>query len=165
MDITKGKAWYALRVRPKSEIAVRQALVRIGINARAPEQTVRVVRAGKPIKKQVAVLPGYVFADVKIFSQWDYVRELISAIVGVMRIGERYATVTSAELHAMRVLAEVEAEPERFKPGQALRLKRGARAELSVLFKRLEAGQVVVDVEMFGRVFEQRVDEALVEAA
>ena len=29
----------------------------------------------------------------------------------------------------------------------------------------LEAGQVVVDVEMFGRVFEQRVDEALVEAA
>ena len=157
--------WYALRVRTRSEIAVRQALVRIGVDARAPEQTVRVVRAGKRTKETRAVLPGYCFAAAKIFSQWDYVRELMPAVVGVMRIGERYATVTSAELHAMRVLAEVEAEPERFKPGQALRLKRGARAELAVLYKRLEAGQVVVDVEMFGRTFEQRVDEAMVEAA
>jgi transcription antitermination factor NusG len=157
--------WYALRVRYRSEIVVREALVRLGIDARAPEQTVRVVRNGKKSKETRAVLPCYAFADAKIFDQWDYVRELMPAVVGVMRIGDRYATVTSAELHAMRVLAEVEAEPERFTPGQALRMKRGARAELSVLFKRLEAGKVVIDVEMFGRTFEQRVDEAMVEAA
>ena len=160
--------WFVLRVRSQSEFKVRDELTTAyDVPAMVPRTLAlgRTKRGTKSIRR-TALIKGYVFAE-DVIPHWQRIRQ----VTGMISLwgdddGRRPMILTQVEVDAMDALSKLEDAPRsKYTAGQNLRIKRGAYADLAALFKRLERGKVVIEFEMFGKAFEQRVDEAMVEAA
>lgn len=146
-------AWHILLTTPGSEFKVRDELHRKGAWALVPvEFRLSKRKDARPLKRPV--LPGYCFAlidDWRIVQNIDGMRSR-----PVLMLDGRPAVMTDREVKALEVLsrplAALRSPGKRLRPGDRIRIKVGAFAELSALVDNISTkGKAVAIVELFGR--------------
>lgn len=164
--------WLAFRATPGLEFRVADDLGKLADTVMVPASSVTIRRRskGEPRKITRPIAPGYVFAAWKGGFQaledcWHPMR-LIRGLHGVLRFGDRLALLSPLDVAALRAMAVAEAEatiaPSRSK-GDRVRIKRGHYAAIRGIVERLERGNVVAIVDMFGKRHRVTVPEADVE--
>ena len=156
-----------LRVAPCSEFRVRDELHQMGRVAFVPvEFEVSKFGKGRESIRRSPVVRGYVFADVPAIA-WDGTRRLIPAIKGKLFIDGHPYTLTAAGMAAIELLSRPieRANASGWSPGDRVRVRRGAFAELNAVVAAIERGHVMVNVEMFGKVHQAKVPSDALEAA
>lgn len=139
-----------LKVAPCREFKVRDELHRMGMLAYVPVefQSSRFGKGKEGIRK-APVVRGYVFAKV---TDW-FALKAVKEVKGAVCIGERPATLTTAQTAALELLSRPLERANRsgWSPGDKVKVKRGAFAELEAVVSEIRKGKVVVVTEMFGK--------------
>lgn len=153
-----------LRVAPCSEFRVRDELHRMGLLAYVPVefQTSRFGKGKEGIRK-APVVRGYVFATV---TDWLALRR-VKEVKGAVCIGDRPATLTAPQTAALELLSRPLQRANRsgWSPGDKVKVKRGAFAELEAVVSEIKKGKVVVVTSLFGKQMEVTVPAKQLEAA
>lgn len=146
-------AWHILLTTPGSEFKVRDELHRKGAWALVPvEFRLSKRKDQRPLKRPV--LPGYCFAlidDWRIVQNIDGMRSR-----PVLMLDGRPAVMTDREVKALEVLsrplAAIRMPGNRLRPGDRIKIKVGAMADLSACIERItKKGKAVAVVELFGK--------------
>lgn len=158
--------WYLIRVQAGRERIIRDELHTLGHRALVPVRIdTRRIR-GRTAHVPRPLMPAYVAAGFVDPPWFDLAR--IRGWYGPVRIGDRLATLSPSEVAAVELMSvsrPLQLAASRVSPGDIIRIKRGAYAELAALVQRLDGAGVVVTVDMFGKAHTLTIDEALVEAA
>lgn len=156
-----------LRVQPCSEFRVRDELHSMGRAAFVPvEFEVSKYGKGRESIRRSPVVRGYVFADVPTIA-WDGTRRLIPAIKGKLFIDGHPYTLTAAGMAAVELLSRPidRANASGWSPGDRVRVRRGAFAELNAVVAEIKRGTVMADVHMLGKTHRVKLDANALEAA
>ena len=144
--------WHILLTQPQAEFKVRDDLHRRGIWALVPVE----FRLGKGKDQRLLkrpVLPGYCFAAIENWSILDRMDGLRSR--PVMMLDGLPAALSQREVNALEVLSRPLAAiraPRKLRPGDRIKIKVGAFADLSACVDRItKQGKAVAIVELFGR--------------
>lgn len=160
-------AWHILLTTPGAEFKVRDELHRLGMWSLVPvEFRLSKRKDGRPLRRPV--LPGYCFADIEAF-------HLLTSIDGlrsrpVMMLDGRPAAMLPREVTALealsRPLAAIRSPGTRLRPGDRIKIKVGAMADLTACIDRItKRGRAVAIVELMGKRHEISVEPEQVEAA
>ena len=155
-----------LRVSPNSEFRVRDDLHRLGLAALVPvEFTVSRFGKGKETIRKAPVIRGYVFAglDVHDWSSVTAIRE----VKGALWIDGRPARLTGSQTAALELLSRPaqRANSSGWSPGDKVRVRRGAFAELDAIVSQIKRGHVIATVQMLGKAHTVKLDADQLEAA
>lgn len=146
-------AWHILLTTPGSEFKVRDELHRKGAWALVPvEFRLSKRKDQRPLKRPV--IPGYCFAlidDWRIVQNIDGMRSR-----PVLMLDGRPAVMTDREVKALEVLsrplAALRSPGNRLRPGDRIKIKVGAMADLSACIERItKNGRAVAVFELFGK--------------
>ena len=149
-------AWHILLTTPGNEFKVRDELHRKGAWSLVPvEFRLSKGRDQRALKRPV--LPGYCFAEIENWNILDRIDGLRSRPVLMME--GRPAPLTQREVDAIEVLSRplmaLRSPGKRLRPGDRIRIKVGAMADLSGCIDRItKNGRAVALVEMFGKTSE-----------
>lgn len=146
-------AWHILLVTPGNEFRVRDELHRKGAWSLVPVEF-RLSKGKDQRALKRPVLPGYCFAEIENWQILDRIDGLRSRPVLMME--GRPAPLTQREVNALEVLSRplmaIRSPGKRLRPGDRIRIKVGAMADLSGCIDRItKAGKAVALVELFGR--------------
>lgn len=156
-----------LKVAPSSEFRVRDELHRMGRNAFVPvEFSVSRFGKGRETIRKSPVIRGYVFAAIPDIA-WDGTRRLLPQIKGKIGIDGRPTTLTASQMAAVELLSRPVERANRtgWSPGDKVRVRRGAYAELEAVVAEIKRGTVIAHVELFGKTHSVRVPLQSLEAA
>lgn len=146
-------AWHILLTSPGAEFKVRDELHRLGAWALVPvEFRLSKRKDQRPLKRPV--LPGYVFGaieDWRILANVDGLRSR-----PVLMLDGRPASMSDREVKALEVLsrplAALRSPGNRLRPGDRIKIKVGAMADLSACIERItKKGNAVAVFELFGK--------------
>jgi len=157
--------WYVIGVRSGLERRIRDELHARELPALVPVRFIfRRSRAGR-YHVPTALLPGYLFARLAD-ADWQALCG-IEGWRGPVRIGDRLMTLTATELEAVALMsrpAPVHVDT-RYRVGDKVSITLSHTTTLNGLVARVRRGQVVVAVEMLGKLHEIAVAEDQLEAA
>ena len=146
-------AWTILLTQPQMEFRVRDELHRKGAWALVPVEF-RLSKGRHQRALRRPVLPGYCFAAIE---DWNILHR-VDGLRGrpVMMIGAAPAQMSQREINAVEVLswplAAIRQTGNRLRPGDRIRIKVGAMADLSACIDRItKSGRAVATVELFGK--------------
>lgn len=155
---------HILKVRPCSEFKARDELHRLGMTAYVPVEfsTSKFGRGRETIRK-APVVRGYVFAAV---NDWTVVRA-VREVTGALIINDRPATLTPTQSAALELLSRPleRANSHGWNPGDRVRVRRGAFAELDAIVSQIKRGHVIATVEMMGKTHTVKIAMDQMEAA
>lgn len=160
-------SWYIVKVSPQRERSVRNDLTELyAIPAYVPVE-IDSTRYGRG-KESIRVRPlirGYVFADLDEHT-WRHV-SAHRLCHGVVTFGGSAATLTGKQVKALEHLSQgiKPRQARKWTIGDRLRIRRGAFAELEAIIAKINQGQIVATVEMFGKQHQVIITEDLLEAA
>lgn len=155
-----------LRVSPNREFRVRDDLHRLGLAALVPvEFSVSRFGNGRESIRKAPVIRGYVFAGLDI-EDWATVTA-IREVKGALWIDGRPARLTSTQTTALELLSRPaqRANASGWSPGDRVRVRRGAFAELDAVVSQIKRGQVIATVEMLGKLHTVKLNADQLEAA
>lgn len=157
--------WYVIGVRSGCELRIRDKLHEMQRPALVPIRFAQRRSRGVRWHVRLPVMHGYVFArllNVNWFSLWQ-----LDGWRGPVRIGDRLMTLTMTEVSSIEYMSQpVQAQVEiKHRPGDEVTVALNHAATLTGLVARIERGQIVVQVEMLGKLHEIAVEERIVEAA
>lgn len=146
--------WHVVRVAPNREFAVRDDMHAVGMPAVVPVQfTHRKVRKdGTVTYRRKPVMPGYVMACFRDSADWCHAIK-IRGYKGVIWLDGSPYRLSQASLDSVLMLSKPAQAVRRdhgVKIGDAIRIKRGAHAELSGIVEDISRGKVVARVPLIG---------------
>lgn len=156
-----------LRVAPCSEFRVRDELHAMGRSAFVPvEFEVSKFGRGQESIRKSPVVRGYVFASIPD-NAWDGTRRLVPAIKGKLFIDGTPYALTAAGMAAVELLSRPieRANSSGWSPGDRVRVRRGAFAELEAVVAEIKRGTVMADVQMLGKTHRVKLNANALEAA
>lgn len=165
---------HILKVRPCSEFTVRDELHMMGLIAFVPVIfSVSKFGKGKETIKRQAVIPGYIFAKSPakdgvqpmglIAEDWHRIRaeqkkpirvqSRLSRITGMMSGSSGAIILTPSQEAAVMLLSRPleRANSHGWSPGDRVRVRRGAFAELDAVVSQIKRGHVIATVQMLGK--------------
>jgi len=160
-------SWTILLTSPQSEFKVRDALIERDIRALVPvEFRLSKRTSGEPIRR--CMIPGYCFARVENWAHMQRIDGLRSR--PVLMIDGRPAAMPQSAIDALealsRPLSAIRQHGRRLSPGDRLRVKVGAIADLKATVARVTMqGRPVAIVELFGKSHEVTLEPGQWEAA
>jgi transcription antitermination factor NusG len=156
-----------LRSRPCSEFKVRDKLtLDYGLAAYVPvEFSKSRFGRGKEIVRRKPVVRGYVFAGLDP-ADW-HVLSKIPEVAGVVFVHGRPASLTPSQMDSIELLSRPidRANASGWSPGDRVRIRRGAYAELAAVVEKAEKGTVIATVDLLGKLHTVKLPENAVEAA
>lgn len=155
-----------LRTAPCSEFRVRDELHRLDIAALVPvEFSVSRFGHGRETIRKAPVIRGYVFASLDV-QDWAAVTA-IREVKGALWIDGRPARLTGSQTAALELLSRPasRANSSGWSPGDKVRVRRGAYAELAAVVSQIKRGHVIATVEMLGKLHTVKVNADQLEAA
>ncbi len=155
-----------LRTAPCSEFRVRDELHRLDIAALVPvEFSVSRFGKGRETIRKSPVIRGYVFASLDV-QDWAAVTA-IREVKGALWIDGRPARLTGSQTAALELLSRPasRANSSGWSPGDKVRVRRGAFAELNAVLSPIQPGTVVATIEMLGKVHTVKLTPDQLEAA
>lgn len=119
-------------------------------------------REKRPTKQRpdlsVPMVRGYVFAAGDI--DWPAVRKIKGFIRPLRRVDDTLAVITQAQIDRMRAVCAdlaVEISKPKLRPGDRVRIRKGALADIeAVILSATKAGHVV-EYQMLGKAFRQEI--------
>lgn len=150
---------HILTTSPQAEFHVRDELHALGHSAVVPVEFKWKTHAfGRklvsPCPQKRPRLPGYVFAAFDFEPNW-YELEQVRGWTGLIHMDGRPATLTASQFSALEALSvPIQAIREagtRLRPGDRVRIKRGANAELEAIVETIKNGKAVARVSLFGK--------------
>jgi transcription antitermination factor NusG len=163
----KGGRVIILRSRPCAEFKVRDKLtLDYKIGAYVPvEFSKRRFGKGKEIVRRAPVVRGYVFADIGP-ADWHVLTQ-IPEVAGVVFVHGRPASLTPSQMDSIELLSRPleRANASGWSPGDRVRVRRGAFAELDAVVSEIRKGSVIATVELLGKLHTVKLPENAVEAA
>lgn len=151
---TKGKAWYAARVRAKGEARASLELSARGFETFLPVCRMQRRWSDRLKTLEIPIFPGYLFCR---FQAGERIRVLEApAVIDVVGCGGSPIPLDDAEIEAIQTMA---ASPVNVTPwpylssGQRVRIKRGPLAGLDGIVDKAEDGKarVVISVKLLQR--------------
>lgn len=163
--------WCVANTQPNAEDKALMHLARQGFRVLLPKHLKRRSHARKVDWVPRPLFPGYIFIEIDPEqSPWRAIRSTIG-IFDVIRFGEKPAAIPDGvidEIHARqdeRGLVKTHAGSS-FKPGDAVRVLRGALGEFEALFESSDdRDRVTVLLSILGRQVRARVEKDAVFAA
>ncbi len=163
--------WCVANTQPNAEDKALMHLVRQGFRVLLPKHLKRRSHARKVDWVPRPLFPGYIFIEIDPEqSPWRAIRSTVG-IFDVVRFGEKPASIPDGvidEIHARqdeRGLVKTHAGSS-FKPGDAVRVLRGALGEFEALFESADdRDRVTVLLSILGRQVRARVEKDAVFAA
>lgn len=159
--------WYILRCRPCSEFKARDAMTldhRIAAYVPVEFSSSRFGKGRETVRRH-PVVRGYVFAAIgeQGWASLGKVRE----ITGAVFVDGRPARLTQRQVDAIELLSRPleRANSSGWSPGDRVRVRRGAYAELEAVVAEIKRGTVIGKTEMFGKVHVVRLRPEDLEAA
>ena len=153
-----------LRVSPCREFKVRDELHRMGLTAYVPVEFDRSrFGKGRETIRKAPVVRGYVFAAITDWPALHAVKE----VKGALFVNGRPATLTSTQTAALELLSRPLERANRsgWSPGDKVRVRRGAFAELDAVVAEIKRGHVIATVDMLGKTHRVRIEADQLEAA
>ena len=150
---------HILTTAPQTEFHVRDELHALGYAALVPVEFKWKTHAfGRKLKapcpQKVPRLPGYVFASFDYEPNW-YELERVRGWTGIIHVDGRPAAIPPSQFAALEALSvPIQAIPSKgrkLSPGDRVKIKRGAFAELDAVVETIRKGKVVATVHLFGR--------------
>ena len=153
--------WHILLAQPAREFRIRDDLIERGVRALVPVE-LRLGKGKAPVALKRALLPGYVFAEIGDWGALSTLDGLRSR--PVLAIGATPAALTQREVNALealsRPLTALRQQGTRLRPGDRIRIKVGAMADLSGAIDRItRAGKAVALLELFGKLHEHVIED------
>ena len=139
-----------LRCAPCAEFKVRDELHRLGIAALVPvEFTVSKFSRGKEAIRKAPVVRGYVFADI---TDWMAIAR-VRGLKGAVTVDGRPYRLSASQTAALELLSRPLQRSNRtgWSPGDKVRVRRGAMAELDAVVAEIRRGKVMVVTSLFGK--------------
>lgn len=153
-----------LRCAPCTEFKVRDELHRLGIAALVPvEFCVSKFNRGKEAIRKAPVMRGYVFASI---TDWMAIAS-VRGLKGAVTVDGQPYRLSPSQTVAIEMLSRPLQRANRsgWSPGDKVRVRRGAMAELNAIVADIRKGKVVVVTEMFGKPMTVTVPADQLEAA
>lgn len=146
-------AWYALRVKPRHEKAVAEALRVQGFEEFLPLFKERRRWSDRTKEIETPLFANYTFCRFAAQHRLAVLR--VPGVVGIVRFGDRLAEVDSAEIDAVRAAAgsgRIVRPCEFLLAGQRVRIVSGPLANVEGIFQRFSGSdQLVVSVTILQR--------------
>jgi transcriptional antiterminator RfaH len=164
-------AWYAIQTKPHAEMTALENLVRQGYRVYLPRCRVRVSHARRRIIALRPLFPRYLFAGFdRSQKPWRPIRST-HGVSDVVRVGDEPIAVPDAVIDALRqqeqagTFDRVTAR-QSFRVGDLVRVTEGAFGEMiGRLVELRDRDQVVVLLELLGRIVRAHLDAAALQAA
>ena len=162
LALLDNPVWFCLRAEPKREHLAATALRRrFGIECSSPRLRFRKLTRRGPIWFVEAMFPGYLFAKF-VYSTQHRAVESSHGVRGILRFGERLATLPEATIIALQSKAgaeEVVTVDSSLKIGQPVQLIEGPFQGLEVVITQLLPARerIRVLLEFLGRSLEMEV--------
>jgi len=150
---TAPAAWYALRVKPRHEKAVAEALRVQGFEEFLPLYKERRRWSDRTKEIETPLFANYTFCRFAAQHRLGVLR--VPGVVGVVRFGDRLAEVDAGEIEAVRAAAgsgRIVRPCEFLVAGQRVRIVSGPLANVEGIFQRFSGSeQLVVSVTILQR--------------
>lgn len=163
--------WCAVNTQVNAEDKAVFHLMRQGFSVLLPKHLKRRAHARKVDWVPRPLFPGYLFVEIDPESSpWRAIRSTIG-IFDVIRFGEKPAAVPEAVINEIKARQDDNGliktlEGDRFKPGDPVRVLRGALGEFEALFEASDdRNRVTVLLSLLGRQVRARVSKESVFAA
>ena len=176
--------WFVARVAPQAELKIRSLLYRLDRSALVPVEERYFVRPGRreqrtkiKTKKQVPILPGYVFVESATDETWETIKKEVNERLGAPvvygRVGfnGKPARLTDGDLQFLRSLSgliESRKLTAMVRVGGTLKVVRGLyEGQIGPVLKigGKDRGRVKTMMSLFGRMSVVEMAMADVEAA
>lgn len=145
--------WHAYKTAAQAEFRIQEKMIALGARTVVPAQWQwRRVKNARPVPRRRPVIPGYVFAGFNEVPWWAL--SVVDGLHGVVSFDGRPAIIPDKVIPSIAALEQPLRELSqgpRFRMGQAIKIKRGAFAELAAVVDGFERGKVVAIVHMFGK--------------
>ncbi len=164
-----GSRWFVVETHPRAEATALLNLARQGFDAYCPKIWKRRRHARRVEDVQVPFFPGYVFVLLDIARQrWRPIRSTFG-VRRLVQFSDRPTPVPDGLVEMIKAReapdGAIPANPPPFAPGQAVRVREGAFAELEGLFDcAMDDHRVVLLLSLMGRQVRVRVPTLVVEA-
>jgi len=132
--------WYVVQCRANQNYRAQENLENQGFTCFQPQLCLEKVRAGRRVRCQEPLFPGYLFIQLsEQDSGWHTIRST-RGVTKLVAFGDRPAAVPPSVIDALKLQTQTSANDDRpaLRPGDRLRIAQGPFADMEAVFHRFD---------------------------